>query len=313
MNAAARQFGAGLGAAIAPAVIGTESVLRACAIALLAQGHLLLEGPPGLGKTRLARALATALGVSFGRVQGTSDLQPADITGVNVLDAARAEFTFRPGPLFADVLLFDEINRAGPRTQSALLEAMEERQVSVDGVTRALAPDFLVIATRNPLEFAGTFELPESQLDRFMLCVPVPYPDRAQELAVLAAAGPRFSGIDASVSPLPAGALAAARAALAAVHVAPAVDAYVLDLVAATRADSRLTLGVSTRGALALRAAARASAALRAAEFVTPDDVKAVAPWSLAHRILVAPEAAIDGVGSLDVVHELLERTIVPR
>jgi MoxR-like ATPase len=297
-------------------VIGAQLPVRALTIALVGRGHVLVQGVPGLGKTLLAKALAAALGGEFKRIQGTADLMPSDIIGVHVFDETQRAFVFRPGPLFADVLLVDEINRAGPKTQSALLEAMEERQVSVERSAWQLPADFLVIATQNPREFEGTYPLPESQLDRFMLRIDMDYPAREAEAEILT----RYGGVQAlaqsalaQIAVLGRELLGAARAEVERVHVAEALCAYVLDLARASREHARLSLGLSTRGALALLKAARIAAGLRAAEFVTPDDVKEVAPWVLAHRLLTTPEAALEGVSDLDVVRALLAETPVPR
>jgi len=259
-------------------VIGAETPVRALTVALVARGHVLVQGVPGLGKTLLAKALARALGGEFKRIQGTADLMPSDIIGVHVLDEAQRTFVFRPGPLFADVLLVDEINRAGPKTQSALLEAMEERQVSVERSAWPLPPDFLVIATQNPREFEGTYPLPESQLDRFMLRIDMDYPAREAEAAILT----RYGGVTSvpqallgEITVLGRDLIGEARAEVERIHVADALAAYVLDLARASREHTRLTLGLSTRGALSLLKAARIAAGLRGGDFVTPDDVKA--------------------------------------
>ena len=298
-------------------VVGAHDAIRAVTIALVARGHVLVQGVPGLGKTLLAKSLARVLGGEFKRIQGTADLMPTDITGVHIFDEARRAFVFRPGPLFADVVLVDEINRAGPKTQSALLEAMEERQVSVERDVFALPPDFLVLATQNPREFEGTYPLPESQLDRFMLRIDVGYPTRAAEMDVLGRYGARIAGAPADViaelAPLERALIAAARIEAEQVHVAEALSAYILDLASASREHPRLSLGLSTRGVLALLKAARIAAALRGAEFVTPDDVKEVAAWVMAHRLALTPEAALDGASDLELVRALLSDTPVPR
>jgi MoxR-like ATPase len=298
-------------------VVGAHDAIRAVTIALVARGHVLVQGVPGLGKTLLAKSLAQVLGGEFKRIQGTADLMPTDITGVHIFDEARRAFVFRPGPLFADVVLVDEINRAGPKTQSALLEAMEERQVSVERDVFALPPDFLVLATQNPREFEGTYPLPESQLDRFMLRIDMSYPTRVAEMDVLGRYGARIAGAPADVIaelvPLERALIAAARIEAEQVHVAEALSAYILDLASASREHPRLSLGLSTRGVLGLLKAARIAAALRGAEFVTPDDVKAVAAWVMAHRLALTPEAALDGATDLELVRALLSDTPVPR
>jgi MoxR-like ATPase len=300
--------------ALGVVVIGLKPVIRALMVAVIGRGHVLLQGPPGLGKTLLSKALAASLGGSFSRVQGTADLMPSDIIGVHVFDAAKREFEFRPGPLFADVLLVDEINRASPKTQSALLEAMEERQVTVERKTYRLPPQFLVIATQNPGDFEGTYPLPESQLDRFMLRIDMTYPAREDEQTILAqymalSSAPRA----AERQVLPQEALDAARAAVDAVHVAPELLAYVLELARASRQHAHLTLGLSTRGALAVLKAARISAALRGAEFVAPDDVKEMVPAAMSHRLVLAPEAMLEGISTATIVQRILEQVPVPR
>ena len=297
-------------------VIGAEASVQALVVALIARGHVLVQGVPGLGKTLLAKALARTLGGEFKRIQGTADLMPSDIIGVHVFDESTRSFVFRPGPLFADVVLVDEINRAGPKTQSALLEAMEERQVSVERSAWQLPTDFLVLATQNPREFEGTYPLPESQLDRFMLRIDVDYPAREAETEILA----RYGGVATAahtaleeVTLLERGLLARAREEAERIHVADALMAYVLDLARASRQHPRLTLGLSTRGALALLKAARITAGMRGADFVAPDDVKAVAGSVMAHRLVLTPEAVLEGRVDLDIVQSLLAETAVPR
>jgi MoxR-like ATPase len=297
-------------------VVGAEGSIRALVIALVARGHVLVQGVPGLGKTLLAKTLARALGGEFKRIQGTSDLMPSDIIGIHVFDESKREFVFRPGPLFADVVLVDEINRAGPKTQSALLEAMEERQVSVERSARPLPADFLVLATQNPREFEGTYPLPESQLDRFMLRIDVSYPARAAETEILVRYGGLMSpgaGTLESVEALQPAVLQKARVEAEQIHVAEGLLGYVLNIAAASREHPRLSLGLSTRGALALIKAARITGGLRGGDFVTPDDVKEAAPWVIAHRLVLTPEAALEGLTDLDVVRALLAETPVPR
>jgi MoxR-like ATPase len=294
-------------------VIGMEPVIRALAIAVVARGHVLLQGAPGLGKTLLSKSLAGALGGVFKRVQGTADLMPSDITGVHVFDTERHDFVFRPGPVFADVLLVDEINRTGPKTQSALLEAMEERQVTIDRKNYRLPDKFLVIATQNPREFEGTYPLPESQLDRFMLRIDLAHPARQHELEILAKYGNTDAHAAQHEPEAASAALAAAQAAVEQVHVAPELSAYLVDIAAASRQHAHVTLGLSTRGVLALLRAARIDAGMRGAEFVTPDDVKAVAPLVIPHRLVLAPEAVLEGVAARTIAQQLLDQTPVPR
>ena len=297
-------------------VVGAQRSIRALVIALVSHGHVLVQGVPGLGKTLLAKTLARALGGEFKRIQGTPDLMPSDIIGVHVYDDSKREFIFRPGPLFADVVLVDEINRAGPKTQSALLEAMEERQVSVDRAVFPLPADFLVLATQNPREFEGTYPLPESQLDRFMLRVDVDYPAREAEAEILARYGAKFAAAQAGaveVGLVQRALLDEARAEAAAMHVSDALTGYVLDLARASRENQRVSLGLSTRGALALVKAARVAAGLRGTDFVSPDDVKEVAPWVIPHRLVLTPEAALENVRDIEIVRALLADTPVPR
>jgi MoxR-like ATPase len=316
MSSAIRKLEESLVQELSRVVIGAQTPIRALLIALIARGHVLVQGVPGLGKTLLAKALARSLGGEFKRIQGTADLMPSDIIGVHVFEEQQRAFVFRPGPLFADVLLVDEVNRAGPKTQSALLEAMEERQVSVERSVFQLPADFLVIATQNPREFEGTYPLPESQLDRFMLRVDMDYPAREVERQILA----RYGGValelhDAlsGVGVLERSLLGAARAELESIHVADALSAYVLDLAQASRQHPRLTLGLSTRGALALLKSARIAAGLQGRDFVSPDDVKETATWVVPHRLVLTPEAALEGVTDVQIVTSLLAETPVPR
>ncbi|MCS6947070.1 MAG: MoxR family ATPase [Steroidobacteraceae bacterium] len=297
-------------------IVGCSAAIRALCIALVARGHVLLQGVPGLGKTLLAKSLASVLGGEFRRIQGTADLMPGDIIGVHVFDQVQQRFVFRPGPLFADVVLVDEINRAGPKTQSALLEAMEERQVSAERESFRLPEDFLVIATQNPHEFEGTYPLPESQLDRFMLRIEIDYPSRETEAEVLERYGASWAGhgaATAALAPIDRDLIARARAEAERLHASAALHGYVLDLVRASREHPRIALGVSTRGALALLRAARVAAGLRGADFVTPDDVKDVAVAVLGHRLLPNSDAALEGVSDVALVQDLLDRTPVPR
>ena len=316
MNNSVASFEQSLQRELARVIVGAEDVVRALCIALIARGHVLLQGPPGLGKTLLAKTLARVLGGEFKRVQGTADLMPSDIVGTHVFDASKNEFVFRRGPLFADVVLMDEVNRTGPKTQSALLEAMEERQVTSERDLYTLPEDFLVLATQNPREFEGTSPLPESQLDRFMLRIDMSYPERASEAEILKRYGTELEARDAipaDIGGIDRAQLHAARAEASALHVSDALSNYVIDLARATREHPRVALGLSTRGALALIRAARVHAGLRGADFVAPDDVQSVARWVLAHRLVLKPEAALDGDTDLGIVGAILEGTAVPR
>ena len=295
-------------------VYGLDDVIHALTIALVGAGHVLVEGPPGLGKTLLSNTFARALGGEFKRIQGTADLMPTDLTGVHVFDSQRGQFQFRRGPLFADVVLVDEVNRAGPKTQSALLEAMEERFVTVDGERFPLPADFLIVATQNPRDFEGTYPLPESQLDRFMVCVQMGYPSRVDETRILAEYGlPGRARDTIAVDTLPSGALASAREELKGVHLSDALVGYVLDIVAATRQTSSIVLGLSSRAAIALARCARIEAALRGGDFVVPDDVKRVASWVIPHRLVLAPDAVLEGASARSEVERVLASVAVPR
>jgi MoxR-like ATPase len=287
--------------AVRLALRGKDEVVKLALTAVLAGGHLLLQDVPGVGKTTLASALASAVGGSFNRVQFTSDLLPADITGTNVLHAG--QLVFRPGPLFANVVLADEINRTTPKTQSALFEAMEERQVSVDGCTRELPRPFLVIATQNPFDYHGTFHLPDSQLDRFLMRLSIGYPDRGTERALLRAATERRPA-EVGVTPDDVIALVADAAR---VDVPELVEEYLLDLVRGTRADARFVRGVSTRGAQALHRAVRAWALVSGRRVAVPEDVRAVAIPVLAHRVLPRSGGGPGGDGGVDAIAALLD------
>ena len=297
-------------------VLGQGVVLREALLALLARGHVLLEGPPGTAKTLLVRALNEALGLSFRRIQFTPDLMPSDITGISML-TGQGTFTFRPGPLFADLVLADEINRAPAKTQAALLEAMQEWSVTVDGERHALTPSFTVFATQNPIEFEGTYPLPEAELDRFMLKSTLGYPDSATEDALLKAvlggfeaAEPKSFGISRV---LDAEGLAELREGVRRVRVEPSLTAYITGIVRATRDAPALTMGASPRASVALLKLAQASALVDGREYVVPDDVKGLAPAVLRHRVVVAPELELEGVTADVALRTIIDRVEAPR
>jgi MoxR-like ATPase len=297
-------------------VLGQETVVREALHALLARGHVLLEGPPGTAKTLLVRAFNEALGLAFRRIQFTADLMPSDITGVSILNAG-GEFTFRAGPLFADLVLADEINRAPAKTQAALLEAMEERSVTVDGTSHPMSASFTVFATQNPIEFEGTYPLPEAELDRFLIKSTLRYPEADVESGVLHRV---LGGFDSSsvatfgIQPvLDAAGLATLRGAVRRVRVEPALVEYMTALVRATRNAPALTMGASPRASVALLKVAQAAALVDGREYVTPDDVKRLAPAVLRHRVVVAPELELEGVSADDALATLIQRVEAPR
>jgi len=302
---------------VGKAVVGQDPVVTGLLIALICQGHVLLEGVPGVAKTLLVRALAGALALRSKRIQFTPDLMPGDVTGSLVYDARTARFEFRDGPVFTNLLLADEINRTPPKTQAALLEAMEERQVSVEGSARPLPEPFCVAATQNPVEYEGTYPLPEAQLDRFLLKLAVNLPDRDDEIAILARHAAGFDPRElsaAGIRPVAGAAeLAAARAAALQVHAAPEIAGYIVDLCRATRQSPSLLLGVSPRGATALLATSRAWAWLSGRDYLTPDDVKALARPTFRHRVQLRPEAELDGATPDGVLEAVLAAVPVPR
>ncbi|WP_372736263.1 AAA family ATPase [Nocardioides sp.] len=304
-------------AEVGKAVVGQDAAVSGLLVALLCGGHVLMEGVPGTAKTLLVRSLAGALDVDTRRVQFTPDLMPGDITGSMVIDSKAGALSFREGPVFTNLLLADEINRTPPKTQSALLEAMEEGQVSVDGVTRRLPTPFLVAATQNPVEYEGTYPLPEAQLDRFLLKVVLPIPERVQELEIVQRHASGFdprdvaaAGVGAVATPAD---IEAGQAAVGSVQVSPEVIGYIVDIARATRESPSLSLGVSPRGATALMRSARAWAWLTGRDFVTPDDVKALAHATLVHRLGLQPEAELEGVDVAEVLASALNSVPVPR
>jgi MoxR-like ATPase len=290
---------------------GKRDVIELMLLCLVSDGHLLLEDVPGVGKTNLAKSLATSIECTFGRVQFTPDLLPSDVVGLTVWNRSDNTFDFRPGPVFNNVVLADEVNRASPKTQAALLEAMAEVQVTVDGVTYPLAPPFMVIATQNPIEHEGTYPLPESQLDRFLMRVSVGYPSPTAEMQILDTHGDhdplRDIGPVVTVADIERMAAASRQ-----VHVAPSLRSYLVDIAQATRRSPHLTMGVSPRATLALQRVARARAAAHGRGYVIPDDVKALAIPVLAHRLLVAPETQLQGVTAADALTEVLRTVPVP-
>jgi MoxR-like ATPase len=306
-----------LRAEVAKAVVGQDGVVAGLVIALLCRGHVLLEGPPGVAKTLLVRTIAACLELDMKRVQFTPDLMPGDVTGSLIYDPRSAEFQFRRGPVFTNLLLADEINRTPPKTQSSLLEVMEERQVSTDGVTRPLPDPFMVAATQNPIEHEGTYPLPEAQLDRFLLKLTVPLPTRDEELGVLRAHHAGFDPRDLAavgIKPVATAAdLAAARAEVGRVTVADGVLSYVVDLCRATRTMPSVELGASPRGATSLLATAKAWAWLAGRDHVTPDDVKVMARPTLRHRLRLRPEAELEGVTADGVLDAVLATVPTPR
>jgi MoxR-like ATPase len=294
------------------AVVGKRGPVELILLGLLCDGHVLLEDFPGLAKTLIARSFAQATSMGFNRIQFTPDLMPSDVTGSSIFDQRRADFEFRPGPIFTNLLLADEVNRAPPKTQAALLEAMQEGQVTIEGETHALEPPFVVLATQNPIEYEGTYPLPEAQLDRFLLRIGVGYPSREHELEMLTRRIDRQQDEIRLDPVVDAPTLVEMQHALEQVHVAEPIGLYIVDLVAATRASRRLQVGASPRGTLALMKLGRARAALAGRDFVTPEDVKAVAVPALAHRLTLRPELWVQRIRGEDVVREALETVPTP-
>jgi len=292
-------------------ILGKHSVVEETAICLLCQGHLLIEDVPGVGKTMLAKALAKSIGGHFKRIQFTPDMLPADVTGTSIYNQKTGEFEFRPGPIMAQIVLADEINRATPKTQAALLEAMEERQVTVDGVTRELHSPFLVLATQNPIEYEGTFPLPEAQLDRFLMRVSLGYPTPDEQMAILDAQ--QFAHpIERLTQITNAAELVDMQEQLKTVYVDPLIKQYIVQIVDQTRKHPDVYLGASPRGALTLYRTTQARAAIHGRDYVIPDDVKALATATLGHRIIISPAARIKGVSPADLLDEMLRSTPVP-
>jgi MoxR-like ATPase len=296
---------------ISKVIIGKKETIELAVICLLSQGHLLIEDIPGVGKTMLARSLASSLDASFGRIQFTPDMLPSDITGVSIYNQANNDFEYRPGPITAEIVLADEINRATPKTQSALLEAMQEKTVTVDGVTHHLPDLFMVIATQNPIEHEGTFRLPEAQLDRFLMRIHLGYPLLDDELAILD--GQRYKHpIDEIRSTLSVKDVLQAQEAIKKVHIAPPVKRYIVDLVQNTRDHDDVYLGSSPRGSLGLYRAGQARAAIQGRDFVTPDDIQSIVEPILTHRIILAPGARLQNRNEDNILDELLDKVKVP-
>lgn len=302
---------------ISKAIVGQEQVVEQVLVAVFTEGHALIEGVPGTAKTLLVKVLARAVGAGFGRIQFTPDLMPADVTGTNIFNMATSTFSLRHGPIFTDLLLADEINRTPPKTQAALLEAMEERQVTIDGDAHALSPLFTVLATQNPIEYEGTYPLPEAQLDRFMLKIAVQYPSVAEELRVIANWDGGFNARrldDIDIRPVSDGAaILTARAEVRRVTVEEGVQRYIVSIIRATREAQSISWGASPRAAVALLLSSKAIAALRGRNFVTPDDVKEIAKPVLRHRVVLRSEAEIEGMSSDQALDEVIAGIEVPR
>jgi MoxR-like ATPase len=305
-------LGARICAAISQVILGKPEVVRLAVICLLTEGHLLIEDVPGTGKTNLAKAMAKSVNAAVSRVQFTPDLMPSDVTGVSIYDRQTGKFEFRPGPIFANIIVADEINRASPKTQSALLECMEERQVTVDGTTYPLARPFLVLATQNPVEMEGTYPLPEAQRDRFLARTSIGYPDQAAEVAMLAGRD-RSDPLDALTAVADGPTVAGLIDAAATVHLAQELRQYIVEIVGATRAISDIRLGASPRAVLHLARAAKAAAALDGRGYVVPDDIQRLAVPVLAHRLLLTVEAHAAHRSAAEIISVLLTRIRVPR
>ena len=300
-----------IAANVASVILGKDEVIRACVVALLAGGHIIIEDYPGVGKTLLAKALARSVDCRFARVQFTPDLLPSDVTGVSVFNQKTGEFDFRPGPIFANIVLADEINRSSPKTQASLLECMEERQATIDNVTHPIAAPFMVIATQNPIEYEGTYPLPEAQLDRFMMRLGLGYPSGDAEAAILHSqtAGDPFAELDAVLGSEE---VIAMQAVVTRVKVAPSLRRYVVDVLSATRGSRDVYLGASPRAGISLVRAAKALALLRGRDYVVPQDLKDLSQRVLAHRIILSSDAKVHGLTEAAVIARLLESVPVP-
>jgi MoxR-like ATPase len=295
---------------VSQVIVGKRNEIRLTVLGLLSQGHILIEDIPGVGKTMMAKALARSIGAAFSRIQFTPDMLPSDVTGVSLFNQKTREFEFRPGPIMAQIVLADEINRANPKTQAALLEAMEERQVTVDGVTYPLEEPFLLLATQNPIEYEGTFPLPEAQLDRFFIRIQLGYPSPQEEMTVLSAQQHQHPLVN-TFQVVTVQELVAAQRAVREIYVSPDVQKYIVDLVNATRRHPDVYLGSSPRGSLAIFRAVQSRAAMAGRNHALPEDVKALAEVSLAHRIIVRPDARINNVTSRAIINDILNATPV--
>lgn len=317
MNASVQELARRLEIGLNAVLVGADRTAFALQIALLGRGHALIEGVPGTGKTLLVRTLALLLGLPFRRIQFTPDLMPADVVGTTVFNPQNAEFSTRPGPIFANIVLADEINRTPPKTQSALLEAMEEGRVTIDGVALELPVPFMLCATQNPIEYEGTYPLPEAQLDRFLVKVYAQYPQADEERALLARAAAGFDAQALETSGITAVTgveeIVGAQRAVRAIHVSAVMQRYIYDVVAATRGSQRLALGASPRAALGLMLASQVAAAIQGRQFATPDDVKQVAQLVLAHRLIVHAHAEIEGMTAPEILDDILTAVPVPR
>jgi len=302
-----QNFGDALASNVERVIVGKHEQVQYLMVALLCQGHVLIEDVPGTGKTMLARAAAASMGLSFGRLQCTPDLLPNDITGVDIYNQQTNAFEFQPGPVFANVLLADEINRATPRTQAALLEAMQEGQVTTGGTTRKLPHPFMVLATQNPIEYEGTFPLPEAQLDRFLMRISLGYPAPSDEIAILRSLRKQHP-IDSLTQAVDGSELPSLHDVVTDVHVDETIEGYIIEIVQATRDHPDVALGASPRGSLALYKTSQAWAALQGRDFAIPDDIKLLAPLALAHRLILKPESQLRGRSAIGLVRDILDR-----
>jgi MoxR-like ATPase len=311
MNTEIQEFSEKLIQNIEKVIVGKRSTIELAVVGLLSQGHLLIEDVPGIGKTMLARSLARSLGVSFSRIQFTPDMLPSDVTGVSIYNQAKREFEFRPGPIMAQVVLADEINRATPKTQAALLEAMEERQVTVDGVTHVLPTPFLVLATQNPIEYEGTFPLPEAQLDRFIMRIQLGYPELEDEVKILEDQQYQHPMISLE-NIVSLDEISKAQEKIKSVYIAPSLKRYIINLARQTRIFNEVYLGVSPRGSLALFRTSQAYASMKGRDYVLPDDIKNLAVPTFTHRLILAPAARLRDLDSIQVIQEILNNVAVP-